>query len=119
LIWRRPLDGLLVELGGAAGWRGQRWIEKQVADMEDQIDGANGVGVGGQALVVAVGLKVEHGGSGGKDPPVHGIAEGLCFWGKLNPGRGGAKRAHLLGSRSGGQGKNTKNGCGGGCGSSP
>ena len=70
------LDGLLVEFIGAALFAVEGGLEA-VGDMEEQVDGADGVGVGGDALAVAVGLKVEYGGAGGKDSPIDGVGEGL------------------------------------------
>jgi hypothetical protein len=46
------LDGLLVEVVGAALLAVKGGLEA-VADVEEQVDGADGVGAGGDALAVA------------------------------------------------------------------
>jgi hypothetical protein len=56
-----------------------------IADMEEQIDRAAGVGVGGEPFTVPVGLEMNNGGPGGKDTPVDGVGEGLLL-GKCEPG---------------------------------
>ncbi len=80
-------DGLLVEVVGAALGAVEARLEA-VADVEEQIDGADGVGAGGDVLAVACRLKVHHGCSGGKDTPVDGIGEGL----PLRKAEAGARR---------------------------
>ncbi len=72
------LDGLLVEVVGAAPGPVEAGLEA-VADVEEQVDGAAGVRVGVDALAVADGLKVQHGRSGGKNPPIDRVGEGLLL----------------------------------------
>jgi hypothetical protein len=99
-------DGLLVEFVGASLGGIERGLE-MVADVEEQIDGAGGVGVGGDALAIALGLEVNYGCSGGKYAPVDGVAEGL-------PGREGVASARWWKGRSllpvcdGSEGEDTK-----------
>jgi hypothetical protein len=71
LTWRRPSTVCLLKSVGAAFGAVEGGL-KAVADVEDQVDGADGVGAGGDAFAVAVCFKMEHGGAGGKDAPVHG-----------------------------------------------
>jgi hypothetical protein len=72
------LDGLLVEFGSAALFAVERGLEA-VADVEEQVDRANRVGVGGDALKAAVFFEVEDGGASGKDAPVNRIGERLLL----------------------------------------
>jgi len=64
------LRGLLLELVGAALFAVEVRLEA-VADVEEQIDGPDSVGAGRQVLVIARRFKVQHGGPGGEDPPIH------------------------------------------------
>ena len=64
------LDGLLVEFIGAALVAIEVGLE-MIADVEEQVDGANGVGIGGDPLPISDCLKVQNGRSGRKDTPVH------------------------------------------------
>src|SRR5579863_4105093 len=68
------LDGLLVELGRAALGAVEAGL-KLVRDVEEEVDGAGGVGVGGDLFAVTGGLEVEDGGSGGEDAPVDGVGK--------------------------------------------
>ncbi len=101
-------DGLLVKLVGAAGLAVECGLET-IADVEDEVDGADGVGVGGQAFAVPHSLKVKNGRSGGEDAPVHGIGECLLLR-ETEPGARGRKLRRLLGVSHGGQCKGAKNG---------
>ncbi len=102
------LHGLLVELGGAAVFAVEGGLEA-VVDVKEQIDGADGVGVGGDALQVAALLKVEHGGAGGKDPPVDSVGKGLLLreaerragWGKRGQLLAGSQEDRRKGAEDG------------------
>ena len=72
------LDGLLVELIGAAPFEVEGGLEA-VIDVEQEVDGADSFGVGGDADAVAVCFKVEHGGPCGKDSPINGVGESLLW----------------------------------------
>ena len=63
--------------------------------MEQQVDGTNGVGIGGYALQVAGVLKMKHRSTGGKDAPVDRIGKGLLLR-KAEPRPGCGKRRSLL-----------------------
>jgi hypothetical protein len=63
---------LLVKLVGAAFFPVNGGLEA-VTDVEEHVDGANGVSVGSDAFAVAGCLKVENSCSGGKDAPVDGV----------------------------------------------
>ena len=104
------LDGLLIELVRAAGLAVEDGLET-VAHMEEEIDGAAGFGIGGHALPIAIGLKVNHGYAGGKHAPVDGVGEGLLLR-EVETGTRRRKLGHLLAVSHGGQGKGTEDGCG-------
>ena len=103
------LDGLLVELVGAALSTVEGGL-KAVAHVKNQIDGADGVRVGGEALAVAVCSKVDHGGSGGKDTPVNGVGEGLLLREAVTGARR-RERGYLLPVSHGGQCEEAKDRC--------
>ena len=88
-------DGLLVEVVGAALLAVEVGLEV-VGDVEEHVDGAAGVGDGGDALAVAGLLKVDDGGAGGKDAPIDGVGEGLLL-GKAEAGARRRERSELLG----------------------
>ena len=71
-------DGLLIEFVGAALFAVESRLE-MIAHVEEQIDGAAGVGIGGQPFAIAHGFKVEYGRASGKNTPVHGIGESLLL----------------------------------------
>ena len=102
------LDGLLVEVVGAALLAVEVGLEV-VGDVKEQVDGADGVGRGGDALAIAGRLKVDDRRAGGKDTPIHGVGEGLLL-GKAEAGARRRERWRLLAARCGGQGKSAKEG---------
>jgi hypothetical protein len=75
--------------------------------MKDQIDGADGVCVGGEALAIAGCLKVHHGSSGGEDAPIYCVGEGLLQREAVTGARR-RKRGYLLAVSHGGQCENAK-----------
>ena len=64
------LHSLLIKFVSAASLTIEGGLEA-IADMEQQVDGADGVGIGCNAFAVAVCLKVDDGCACRKDPPVH------------------------------------------------
>jgi hypothetical protein len=78
--------------------------------MEEQVDCAHGVSIGGQAFTIAGGFKMQDGGAGGKDAPIHCIDKGLFLREAEACSRRGEQTC-LLGAGHGSQGKKTKNSC--------
>ncbi len=108
------LDGLLVKLIGAALCPIEVRLEL-VAGVEEQVDGADGVGVGGELLAIAGRLKMDDCGSGGENAPVDRIGEGLVLreaeararTGKLRERR--SRGRSLLGMQERSDGESAKN----------
>ena len=88
------LDGLFVELVSTALLPVESGLEA-VTHMEEKVDGADGVGVGGDAFAIASGLKVDDGRSGGKHTPVNGVGECLLLR-KTETGAGRSELRRLL-----------------------
>ena len=72
------LDGLLVELVGAALGAIEVRL-KLIAGVKEQVDGADRVGVGREFLAVTDGFEVNDGSSCGEDAPVDCVGEGLIL----------------------------------------
>jgi hypothetical protein len=102
-------DRLLVELVGAAFVAVKCGLET-VAYVKQQIDGANGVRIGGDAFAVAGRLKVQDRSASGENPPVDCVDERLLL-GKAETCPGRRQGARLLGSGTRGQGKNRACNC--------
>jgi hypothetical protein len=91
-------DGLLVELVGAALLAVEGGLEV-VTQVEEHVDGAAGLSAGGQALAVAVSLKVDGGGGDGEHAPIDEISEGLLLRKAVAGTRRGQRGRLLAGSR--------------------